>query len=190
MVQGDPGRIKSLLLTLLAAAVLAEVQHFIFVMPSTEGGELQRTVAFTLACSYVWLVAGPYVTDGRVPQTLGPTIYRVPHINGEHPPPNPLHSFRGAGGLGAVLRLVCRGVNVFQGKRLRFSLYPVTGGLILAGMIVGHGVITGYADRITKTADQKDRTGQSIESRVLAYEVEMQDSLAGNIIIGRGCQLL
>ena len=68
MVQGDAKRIKSLLLTLLAAAVIAEVQHFIFVMPSTEGGELQRTVAFTLACSYVWLVAGPYVKDGRIPK--------------------------------------------------------------------------------------------------------------------------
>ena len=79
-----------------------------------------------------------------------------------------------------------RGVNVFQGKRLRFSLYPVTGGLILAGIIVGHGVITSYSDRITKTLDQKDRVGQSIESRLLTYEVEMRDWQEGNIIIGRG----
>jgi hypothetical protein len=186
MVQGDAERIKSLLLTLLAAAVIAEVQHFIFVMPSTEGGALQRTVAFTLACSYVWLVAGPYVTDGRITKPLVQLSIGSLFLMG-----NIFHQTRSIalGVLGALVLYYgwfVRGVNVFQGKRLRFSLYPVTGGLLLAGVIVGHGVITSYSDRITGTMDSTDRTAQSIDSRVLAYQVEMKDWLAGNIIIGRG----
>ena len=124
-------------------------------MPSTEGGELNRTIAFTLACSYLWLIAGPYVTDGRIPKPWVQLGIGSLLLMG-----NILHQTRSIaiGLLGALVLFYgsfVRGVNVFQGKRLRFSLYPVTGGLILAGIIVGHGVITSYADRITKTVDQK-----------------------------------
>lgn len=190
MVQ-DEERVKSLLLTLVIGAGIAELAHLGMVFLTGFGGgdvEDTRVAYFTWSNSYVWPLAGYYVVDGgliprrRLQLAIGVIILAA----------NMAVQVRSLalGFLGAVAAYYgwfLRGPHAFKKERFRGLLklfVAVIGLLIIVGL---GGMIRGYGGRITQTFDQKEGLAErGLSSRTFVLQSQFKDWLEGNPIIGRG----
>ena len=192
MVQ-DEDRVKSLLLTLVIGAAIAELAHLGMVFSTGFGGggadmEETRVAYVTWSNSYVWPLAGYYIAArGLIPRrrlqlALG-VIILAANISVQ------VRSLA-LGFLGAAIAYYgwfLKGPYSFKGERFKgmLKLFVVVLGLLF---IVGlGGMIRGYGDRFTQTFDKKQTlTQRGLSSRTVVLETHFKDWLQGNPLIGRG----
>jgi hypothetical protein len=192
MVQ-DEDRVKSLLLTLVSGAVIAELTHLgmVFLTGFGAGGadmEETRVAYFTWSNSYIWPLAGYYIVAGgliprrRLQLAIGGIILAA----------NMAVQVRSLalGFLGAVMAYYgwfLHGPHAFKRERFQglLKLFIVVIGLLV---IIGlGGMIRGYGGRFTQTFDEKQSLAErGLSSRTFVLETQLKDWLEGNPVIGRG----
>jgi drug/metabolite transporter (DMT)-like permease len=187
LVRGDD-RIKSFLWTLLLAAVVAEIQHMFFVVLARSAviDATSRTIAFGMAYSFVWLLSGPFVVAGRIPrprmQIAIAVLFLIATISGE----TRSIVIGYVGGLVVYYFWLIKGPNGFRWQRFKMLSYIfIIGGLMT--VVVGFSdMATSFMDRLVATTTAKTALKAGTQSRELTLEIEMNDWLKGNILIGRG----
>jgi hypothetical protein len=192
MVQ-EEARVKSLLLTLVIGAGIAELTHLGMVLLTGFGGggsdlEETRVAYITWSNPYIWPLAGYYVVAaGQIPRrrlqlAIGGIILAATMA----------YQTRSLalGFLGAVMAYYgwfLVGPHSFKRERFKglLKLFTV---VISVLIIIGlGGIIRGYGGRITQTIDKKQSFEErGLSSRVFILETQLKDWLGGNPVIGRG----
>jgi hypothetical protein len=184
MVQ-EAGKVKSLLLVLVTAAIAAEAQHLLLVVHGTRLGEdigLLRNIAFARAGSDVWLLGGPYITAGSilhpwVQMAIG-VLFLVANIT--HQTRSVALGFMG-GMVGYYLWFL-KGPNAFRWQRFKGLLKIMVIGLLLMAIVGLFTFVVHYQERLTYTVTK----GEGTESRLRGLRIGLNDWLNGNPLIGRG----
>jgi hypothetical protein len=185
MVRGGD-RVKSLLMTLIAAAIFAELQHVMSVaigMGSVGGSiELLRSFEFYKAGSTIWLTAGFFLIRDHIPKKLlQVSIGVLFFLCNLSTATRSLFLGMAAGGL-VFYFWYLKGENAYRWLRLKGLLYSVIFGLLIA-IVVGFGAFASMLEsRLVNTVEKKAET----ETREKAFEVETREWLKGNVLIGRG----
>jgi hypothetical protein len=186
----DEKRVKALLLTLVFGTFAAGCQQFFATATISETLNIKdpgvlRTSLFELSSPEIWLIAGPFIVAGRVPKkwlqlAIG-TIFAASLFITQ----NRSVAF------GLFLSLLVfhvwflRGPYSYHLKRLFPLLIILSMALFLLISFSLTGIAQNYWDRLTATLKHV-HTDSSLDSRKGAIQVESQDWLSGNILIGRG----
>jgi hypothetical protein len=182
----DQHKVRSLLLTLVLAAICAEAQHLLIVLGAknllAENVGAVRTAQFYRSGSDLWLVAGFYLVGGVIPhpwvQTAIGALFLAGFISLQ------TRSI-GLGLVGAWLVYYLwflKGPHAFRWQRFKGLLPVFILGLIMLAVMGISAVVKGYGTRYTETAE----TGEGTQARWNALHAEVHDWLQGNILIGRG----
>lgn len=180
-------RARQLFRCLLLAAVLAEIQHLRLVvlnLDSSGGNEGQlRLIAFLAAHSECWLIAGPFFVNGRARRAWWQGCILVLFLLG-----NLTHQTRSlaiAAGLSILINfgwLLPGSLRERSGRLLLLVAIFAAALLVVAPSLGFGGFIDAYGDRMT----QLQAGGEGTSGRHEAVEVELNDWMDGNPIIGRG----
>jgi hypothetical protein len=184
-------RVRSLLLTLFLAAIVAEFQHILIIMRlSQEVGEradLMRTGAFTMAASWSWLMAGPFLVNGKAPrpwlQIGAGALFLLAMISVQGRAM--VLAFMG----GAVVYYFwfLKGPNACRWQRFKKVFLVFT---MVAVVMAATGLTmlaTGLQERMTSTFNTKESMAdRGIENRYMIITTQLNDWLDGNILTGRG----
>ncbi len=186
MVRGE-ARLKSFLLTLIVAAVAAEVQHLFIVGEANRvvsDVTQMRTVLFIGSASEAWLLAGPYVASGLIPhpwlQVAIGTLFLLANVS---------HQTRSIalgflGGLPLFYLWLIKGQPVLAAKKLKGFFCLLMIGAILLAVTGFSEMASSYQGRLFNTFT-KQGEGDNI-SRVRAIHYELRAWLDSNLITGQG----
>jgi hypothetical protein len=182
----DQHKVRSLLVTLLLAAIVAEAQHLFLVLGyksmMAENVEVTRTMQFIRSGSDLWLVAGFYLVGGVIPHPWVQSAIGALFLAGVVT----LQTRSiGLGLVGAWLVYYLwflKGPHAFRWQRFKGLLPVFILGLIMLVAMGISAVISGYGARYTETVE----AGEGTQSRWNALNTELHDWLQGNILIGRG----
>jgi hypothetical protein len=187
----DERKVRSLLLTLVLAAIVAEAQHLLLVLFTArnvmaEDVGVARTMQFMRSGSDLWLLAGFYVVGGLIPRRRVQTAIGALFLAGILTMQTRSIGLAFMGALGFYYFWFLKGPHAYRWQRFK-GLVPIfIVGLIILAVIGLSAVITGYGERYVGTVE----TGEGTQSRWNAFYVEMHDWLDGNILIGRGLHYL
>ena len=180
----DKDKVRSLLLALVLAAIVAEAQH-LFMAVAAKGVSEDvdiRTGQFIRSVSDLWLLAGFYVVGGSIPRrrvqmAIG-VLFLVVFIVSQT-------RSTGLAFIGALVPYYLwflKGPQAYRWQRFKGLIPVFIIGLIMLAVMGLSAVISGYAERYAKTVE----TGEGTESRWNAMRVELNAWLDGNPFIGRG----
>ena len=179
----DKDKVRSLLLTLVLAAIVAEAQHlFMAVAAKGVSEDLVRTGQFYRSGSDLWLLAGFYVVGGSIPRRRVQIAIGVLFLAGFIASQTRSMGLAFIGALVPYYRWFLKGPQAYRWQRFKGLIPVCIIGLIMFAVVGLSAVISGYAERYVKTVE----TGEGNESRWNALRVEMEAWLDGNPLIGRG----
>lgn len=182
----DERKVRSLLLTLVLAATVAEAQHLFTVFGvrslMSENAEAARTAQFIMSGSDLWLLAGFYIVGGSIPRRRVQTAIGALFLVGLISLQTRSMGLAFVGALVIYYLWFLKGPQAYRWQRFK-GLVPVfIIGLIMLAVMGLSPLITGYGERFVATVE----TGEENQSRWNAFHAEMNDWLNGNPIIGRG----
>ncbi|HEY5956806.1 MAG TPA: hypothetical protein VIV60_09650, partial [Polyangiaceae bacterium] len=180
-------RVRQLFRVLIFGAAVAEFQHLFFVasnFDATSGNESQlRLIAFGAAHSEAWLVAGPFVSRGRIGRPLLQIglglLFLIANVSHQ------TRSLAMAACGAAILYYAWLVPGQIADKMRRFRVVIIVGVIGLFGIIpqLGYGgFVDAYSDRMEQLVSDRE----SNISREMAFNIELDDWLSGNLLIGRG----
>jgi len=184
-------QVKRLLLTCFVATLGAEIQHLIyFVGGSAEGISAPglRSLDYSMGQSAAWLIAGPFMVNGRIRRPLLQFAVGVIFLAA-----NITHQTRSVA-LGAMIGIVflygwfVRGA--LTGSRSRLlslaAVIAVTLSIIVPYLSLGEAAHN-YVARMARTIDVESDSSETIGRRI-AFEIEMRDWRDSNLALGRGLE--
>jgi hypothetical protein len=182
----DQRKVRSLLLTLVLAAVVAEIQHLFTAFAASglleENLEAARTSQFIYSGSDLWLLAGFYVVGGVIPHRRVQTAIGALFLAGF------LTMQTRSMGLALMATWMVyylwflKGPQAFRWQRFKSLLPIVIVGVNILAILGLSAVISGYGERLVTTVEK----GEGTQSRWNDLYVETNAWLDGNPIIGRG----
>jgi hypothetical protein len=181
----DKDKVRSLLVTLFLAAIVAEAQHLYLVLAAKSVSEEDvdiRTMQFIRAGSELWLVAGFYVVRGSIPRRRVQMAIGVLFLAGLMALQTRSVGLAFLGALVFYYLWFLKGPHAYRWQRFKGLIPIFILGLIMLAVMGLTAVISGYAERYATTL----KTGEGTESRWNAMQAEIHDWLDGNPIIGRG----
>jgi hypothetical protein len=185
LVQNDR-KVRPLLLVLVLAAIAAEAQHLFFVTAEKnlmqENVYAVRTLQFTQAGTFFWLLAGFYVAGGSIPRPWVQMAVGALFLAGVVTLQTRSIGLALLGGLVIYYLWFLKGPHAYRWQRFKGLLPVLCIGFVMLAAIGLSAVISGYGERYVKTVEGSEHS----QSRWNAIRVEMGDWLDGNPIIGRG----
>jgi hypothetical protein len=183
----DEKRVRQLFYVLIFGATVAEFQHLFLVASNFDarsGNENQlRLIAFGAAHSEAWLVAGPFVSRGRIGKPLLQIalglLFLIANVTHQ------TRSLAMAAGGAAIIYYTWLVPGRIAEKLRRFRIVIVVGVIGLLGIIpqLGFsGFVDAYSDRMEQLVEDRD----SNVSREMAFNIELDDWMDSNPLIGRG----
>jgi hypothetical protein len=182
----DERKVRSLLLTLVLAAVAAEAQHLFLAFGVSsqlaENVEATRTMQFIRSGSDLWLLAGFYVVGGIIPRPWLQTAIGALFLAGFLTLQTRSLGLALIGAWGLYYLWFLKGPQAYRWQRFK-GMFPIfIIGVVMLAVMGLSAVITGYGERFVGTV----KTGEGTQSRWNALRVETNDWLSGNPLIGRG----
>jgi hypothetical protein len=190
MVRGER-RIRYLLLTLLTGAILASLQHLLWVehinaiSHASSNPEMLRSIAFVRAGPEAWLIAGPFLIGRRFPK-----VWLQLAIGAVFLASALTHQTRSValGVVGALLLYhlwFLKGPNAFRWKRILTLSSIFVGGMFILGALNLSNLAENYWERLRRSWEYfyHDPT---TETRRNTLQVEFDDWINGNRVIGEG----
>jgi hypothetical protein len=181
----DEERIRSLLLVLIAGAVVAEIQHLFLVFRVSELTDrpgLLRTIKFYMAGSEFWLLAGPYISAGSIPHLFIQLGIGALFLAANLTQQTRSLALAFVMAMSAFYLWFTAGTNSYRWKRFKIILVVI--GITIMVVIPStllKDLTYAYGNRLAKTITRENPTAGL--TRINAFKIEIHDWLSGNPLI-------